>query len=402
MTVKATTSNAATANAPYRPFGAFRLALAVLVAAQHILANCAPARLAEAAAPYEVGSLAVLVFFVLSGTVICEAADLTYRGRPAPFLANRLLRIVPHYLAAIAAMILVLGVLARYRPVRLGWQQVLDPDAAFGAQNLLANLLGFLPFSHLAMREDLLPIAWAVRIEMMFYLVVAAILLAGTRPIGRSMPRWLGRPSFAAGAGLAAAALTPPYLVAMLRGAPAFLQLVPYFVLGGALYLAQARGSRIARAVAVAACAGIAWEFAARPIHHPTAGFDRAVPAQALLLAGLLALFAVLPRWRAGRFARLDRSLGDLSYPLYIWHGLAVLTGLALGAETSAWSAPAVAALALTLAILAHRLIDPRIDRLRDLIRGRRLRTAGSASRSATDRAEGSGERAGEARAAPV
>ena len=87
----------------YRYFGSFRLLLATLVMAQHFGADLAPAPLAAALAPYMTGSVAVLVFFALSGFVITEAVDSVYRGRPVPFLTNRLLRIVPHFLLAVVA-----------------------------------------------------------------------------------------------------------------------------------------------------------------------------------------------------------------------------------------------------------------------------------------------------------
>ena len=85
----------------YRSFGGFRLLLAVLVMVQHFGADLAPAPLATALAPYFTESVAVLVFFALSGFVITEAVDSVYRNRPIPFLTNRLLRIVPHFLLAL-------------------------------------------------------------------------------------------------------------------------------------------------------------------------------------------------------------------------------------------------------------------------------------------------------------
>ena len=59
----------------YRNFGAFRLLLAVMVMAQHLFAAFAPTDVALLANRYEVGSVAVLVFFALSGFVIVEAVD---------------------------------------------------------------------------------------------------------------------------------------------------------------------------------------------------------------------------------------------------------------------------------------------------------------------------------------
>lgn len=349
--------------ADYRPFGAFRLALAALVVAQHFLANCAPAEWVAAAAPYEVGSLAVLAFFALSGFVICEAADRIYPGRPVAFLANRLLRIAPHFLAAVVVTVALLAPLAATGPVRVDRAGLLDPALAFGTGNLVANALGFLPFANLAMRADLLPVAWAVRVEMIFYVLVAALLLAGR---GRRL-------GLAPCGALLAALMLPPFVLAMLHKAPAFLQLSPYFVFGGALYVALSRRSRTAGAVAALALVLVAWEFGARPTHHPAIGFERAHVVQGLLLGSLLAAFTALAASRAGRWRDLDRALGDLSYPLYIWHGSAMLVGLAFGAEADATLLLPLAVLAVATAVLAHLVIDPAADRLRDLVRGRRL-----------------------------
>src|SRR5947209_2601884 len=90
----------------YRYFGGLRLVLAALVMLQHFAADLAPVPLARAVAPYAVGSMAVLAFFALSGFVITEAVDRVYRDRPGAFLANRLLRIGPHFVLAVALSIL--------------------------------------------------------------------------------------------------------------------------------------------------------------------------------------------------------------------------------------------------------------------------------------------------------
>lgn len=82
----------------YRPFGGFRLFLAFLVVLQHFVANAGPlGPLYDHVIPYELGSLAVLVFFCLSGFVITEAATQIYSSKPLAYLINRFLRIVPHY-----------------------------------------------------------------------------------------------------------------------------------------------------------------------------------------------------------------------------------------------------------------------------------------------------------------
>ena len=66
----------------YREFGIFRLLLAICVLVQHAIVNAAPAgRLRAVLAPCEIGSMAVLVFFCLSGFVITEAASSSLCGQ---------------------------------------------------------------------------------------------------------------------------------------------------------------------------------------------------------------------------------------------------------------------------------------------------------------------------------
>ncbi|MER8779076.1 hypothetical protein NKJ09_27610 [Mesorhizobium sp. M0189] len=83
--------------------------LAIFVVLQHFLANLVPEPIATAPLPCEFGNIAVLVFFALSGFVISEAADRIYAGRPVAFMANRLLRILPHFALATILQSLLLA-----------------------------------------------------------------------------------------------------------------------------------------------------------------------------------------------------------------------------------------------------------------------------------------------------
>lgn len=78
----------------YRPFGAFRLALAMMVLLQHglLVLN---SRGRELFYDLELGAVAVTTFLALSGFIVAEAIDRFYAGRPLAFLANRALRVVP-------------------------------------------------------------------------------------------------------------------------------------------------------------------------------------------------------------------------------------------------------------------------------------------------------------------
>jgi peptidoglycan/LPS O-acetylase OafA/YrhL len=144
----------------YRYFGAFRLLLAALVMVQHFGADLAPASLASALAPYGCGSVAVLVFFALSGFVITEAADSVYRNRPGPFLTNRLLRIVPHFLLAVALAMLAHEFFRIAGGVHLWRSQPSFPDNAFAPSNVLLNFLAIAPIGRRFIDYDFLTITW--------------------------------------------------------------------------------------------------------------------------------------------------------------------------------------------------------------------------------------------------
>ncbi|MEZ5838880.1 MAG: hypothetical protein R3D02_00040 [Hyphomicrobiales bacterium] len=176
----------------YAPFGALRLGLALLVLLQHAAAQVAPASIAGMVGPVEPGSIAVYAFFVLSGYIIAEAGEKIYSGRPFAFIANRLLRIVPTYVVGFFFLtLLAFGLLAAGYPMPV--EGKVAPELAHLAEPAfyIANLLAVFPYLHgLAdpAQPLLVPIIWAVRIELFFYLVFfAAIAIStyGRQPLNR-------------------------------------------------------------------------------------------------------------------------------------------------------------------------------------------------------------------------
>src|SRR5690242_14321699 len=99
---------------PYRPFGTLRTLLALLVLLQHV-GHVGPIEM-QANWSWATGSVAVLVFFVLSGFVITEAAENTYWKRPLRFAANRALRIIPQYVMSLALSISAIAMAAALIP----------------------------------------------------------------------------------------------------------------------------------------------------------------------------------------------------------------------------------------------------------------------------------------------
>jgi len=168
----------------YRRFGAFRLALAFLVVLQHFAANAAPPGVVyDNIVPYELGSLAVLVFFCLSGFVITEAVTRVYADKPVAYLANRFLRIVPHFLVAIAIAALIYAAFYHFGSLRISNRHhpELPTAQAFDLANIVGNAFAFLSGVNRLLAFSFVDIIWAVRIEMVFYFAVFAILLVPSR-----------------------------------------------------------------------------------------------------------------------------------------------------------------------------------------------------------------------------
>lgn len=369
----------------YRYFGGFRCLLAVLVVLQHFLANLAPEPLASASLPYGFGSVAVTVFFALSGFVISEAAEEVYRRRPLAFLINRALRIVPHYLLAVAIAMLLSYYFEALGTLRIARHEHFDAQTAFTARNVALNLLGFLPGSERLIDYNFLVPGWALRVETLFY-----VLMAAAMALAATAERLRGPALGAPGVGLGMAILIAPLAVlAALGKAPAMLQFAPYFVYGAALYQMARKPSRVAALVAATALAGSLLQFAMQPSHNATLGFERAVGAEFAMLVLLLAAMTGLAFARCSRFEHTDRRLGDLTYALYVSHPNVGILVLSMTVGYSYLGLVGGLALSLIVTLLSRALLDPAVDHMRDAIRGGRLDRAGArepAGRRSTDR----------------
>jgi len=154
----------------YRMFGILRMTLAFFVVIWHSggIATVNDGKWALV----RYGSVAVFVFFVLSGFIITEASVKLYCGRPVAFFMNRLVRLYPPYLFALSIGLLVILVVPPVgSPLPAGVNKL---------ENVLLNTIAILPIVSLIHasleRIDLISIIWAVRVEFAFYLVVTLIL----------------------------------------------------------------------------------------------------------------------------------------------------------------------------------------------------------------------------------
>jgi peptidoglycan/LPS O-acetylase OafA/YrhL len=345
----------------YRPFGTFRLFLALLVVLQHYMA-LAPHCLGQRLQPFELGSLAVYVFFVASGYIISEAAHRFYSARPIAFVANRLIRILPIAVVAIAGNVGIWASLGAHH----------GPDVVL--QELQTTAIGVVklfPFTRsLELGFEPLPVAWALRVEFMFYLLCGAVL--AIQQIAPATSRFSRASLFSFVALLGAAFL---FDVAA-RQQPTMLRFIPYFALGASCYFAEqwAGTRRDALVVALIAVAGIALEQGERPPLHETAGFARDKGVEFAILSIMIAVLVCLSVCQArGRFLSVDHFLGDLSYPVYvghfsvflIWSGLFQPSWLSFA---SAWPCAALVSLGF------HLAVEQPISRLRTSVRGQAIR----------------------------
>ncbi len=356
--------NRAIRSIPYRPFGTFRLFLAMLVVLQHYVLWSGVTWKATVVL-LEPGSIAVLVFFFLSGFVVTEAAELIYTNRPGAFLMNRVLRIWPLFAVAVLVSFATLFVLSGYTTLTDETGTPLaDP---FSDGNLVRNLAMILPLpGRLAMEPDVsvLRIAWALRVEMAFYFGMAILLLVCM--LGK-------RVTLHAAFSLASAVLLllVIYYVTARPAWNSILMFAPFFCAGGAFFFAL-RGSwfdwvilSIAMVLSVIVTALTRIE-AGKPFFWPTFLF---------VVLVLACLFLAI---RTTRTHAVDRRLGDYSYPVYVGHWLPLLVFVALRQSYPSYS-PVMAgtlliAFGLGLPLAYYHFIEPMTARLRLAVRGVAIR----------------------------
>jgi peptidoglycan/LPS O-acetylase OafA/YrhL len=342
--------------ARYRPLGAFRFGLALLVVLQHFQ-HLLPPEQRVFLSHMGFGAIAVCVFFAVSGFVVAEANATFYAGRPGAFLANRAVRLAPPYFATLALSVLVHAVLWNSGKLVL-WDYDLTGSPLAPAR-LARGVLGLMPgFSPHRLGEDFefIPFVWTLRLEVAFYIAAACAMAAAVK----------ARAPWPVGAAMCAGLLVSA-LFLLLAHRPGILSTAPMFLVGSALFLLDTRpgwrhGALLAVSVCVAAAGFASWRQHGAPV----------LMWQLSVLAGLLALFAWLVT-RDGDFRWLDKRLGNLSYPLYLNHYVVgILANSLIGwLDWRVFAGACVAAVLLAMA--AESVIDKPLRGLRDRIRARAL-----------------------------
>ena len=339
----------------YRPLGTFRLLLALMVVLQHFQHLLRPEQrgfFAQAG----LGAVAVAVFFVISGFVVAEANEVFYDGRPLAFMGNRLIRVMPPYLAALALTVGVHALLWHAgRLVLWDYSLRLSP---LDPRLLVSGLLGMVPgfrTSLVAQDFEFIPFVWSLRMEMAFYLA-ACVTLLGAR-----------RCACAVALALVAACVASALFLLQMR--PGLLSTAPMFLLGVAVYLVLQQKTRwrllFCLVAGMLAAAGfLSWQ------QH---GTPQAL-AQFAMLGALLLAFLVLCKGHAdGPVSSWDRGAGGLSYPLYLNHYAVGLAVFNLTQRRGASVYATCVLVSLLVAWLMARLAEAPLRSVRDRIRGIRL-----------------------------
>jgi peptidoglycan/LPS O-acetylase OafA/YrhL len=344
----------------YRPFGAFRFLLAALVLTSH-----SSGFLPDGIGDVGLGNVGVMLFFIVSGTVICEALDTFYRAAPIRFLINRGLKIFPAYWAALAIFYVVFCAVEPERIRLEAWPVIVN----------VSLLLSYLPKGNNLL---IIEIAWAIIVEFQFYFAAAAIYAIAQKS------RTPGTILY----GVGLAALVFYIFVHATNGFGRFygaFGFAPYFVFGGAIYYGFIRASRAARWLAAAAailCIHAYAVYIARLVLPGFAWSDAASLPSALIVS--IALFCVgfaMFLWLAGKsiphgVERLDKRLGDITYATYLVHPAVIALMVAIRSQDSYGGIVTyiiVCTASLLLAIAIFQIVERPVMRVRNVFRGGRL-----------------------------
>ena len=329
------------------------------------------------------GGAAVLFFYIVSGFYMALVLNEKYKIGVKSFYLARFMRIFATYWAAMAIMIawtLWWGGVPDYAQLPLrgqvatvvmnafifgrGWFEL----AASGQAPLLADWAMSLFGRPFELYRGLIGQAWTLEVELGFYLVAPFIVRSPMRIA-----------LFFFGSFILRLFLVVSGVGTVSWGYYILPTTLCLFLLGGAAYWLYRGvvGWRWSRVIGMYAMVGmlaaaIAWGRVGSPAAQPSAWaqYDR------LELWGSYLIFAFLLPFVFVRFKDnfLDRAIGELSYPLYLIHGLTlgiVINILNAGQRTEPVKLEAVGA-----SLLAALVIHVLVERPTDLLRAVALRRA--------------------------
>lgn len=310
--------------------GLFRTLLALAVYFDH-------------ATRFHVGRTAVFLFFCLSGYWITQMWNSKYSQTTSPyviFMASRFWRLLPIFVTGVIFTVAAIYPLAG-----------LERDDSW-FHFLFSNLF---IFGYASLNHPLIGPAWSLDIELQFYLVAPVILVLLNRikfAVVLTIFGLAGWISF----GLVGDRLLTTYLVFFLIGMHSAicpplsklmvkLSVLVVTLLVGALVLSPFRGAILC---------------GANP--GPLIKYNLLLNVAMAILLAPLAMMTV--QQRSGAF---DRMLGDLSYPIYVFHWAVVEWVSHLGGTTAERVFRIFAGLMIVCAIsfLALKLVDRPLNQLR-------------------------------------
>jgi peptidoglycan/LPS O-acetylase OafA/YrhL len=353
--------------------GSLRLMLALSVAVAHVPGLTVPVMTGAA--------VSVQCFYIISGFLIALILNEKYVGPGETYLfySNRFLRIFPLYwiFLALEFIVCLVGYFVAHRGTLAiwhdNWSRLSTIDVAF---LILANLFLFGQDHTLFLRLGgsglewttqfhisdpgvydfmLVPQAWSLSLELLFYLMAPFIVRRSAWTIGLIAAVCLG-------------ARAGGYIIG-LQDDPWSYRFFPFelsaFLVGALSYRIGRRFKEIPRhGIAKISAFGIIPAVVLFPLYD--SGAESFFTASRIgLYMYLVAALPVLYRLTKG--AELDRIAGDLSYPVYLCHLIPVqlIQGSGILAQHAAARGALLAAASVAIAAVATRFVEIPIDKFR-------------------------------------
>nr|BFE59879.1 acyltransferase [Dactylosporangium thailandense] len=285
------------------------------------------------------GWVGVMIFFMISGFVICMSSW----GRTVEqFFTSRVVRLYPAYLFAVPLTAIAIWC---FHPA--GATQPLTLMQVLGNLTMMHQFVGI---------QSVDGVYWSLFIELKFYIIFALVVRAGLtyRRVLWFSIAWLVLAAFAHGA-------NDSFVVAVIE--PRF---APYFVVGIMLYLMHRFGPNL-----VLWCVlGVAFIFGAQTLDdlrresHADTGFSTLLIVYAvgtLILVGVALGWFDWVRWRG------CAVLGALTFPLYLLHneiGSSLMHQLSEPIPRMKPMLALVLVIVFALAYGTHRLVERPVSRL--------------------------------------
>lgn len=278
-------------------FGIYRFVLASFVVAIHLFSDM----------PEQMGFYAVFGFYTLSGYLMTLVLNEQY-GFSATgvgqFITNRLLRIYPAYLIC-AGVTLACVAIVPWLPFQL-WRMVIMPDG------FLAWLPNIFIFGHTIYdKARLVPQSWSLYVELVFYILMA-LLLARNKLI---VSVWfIVSLIWTMYANISDLRFMERYFTISAGSLPFSIGAVIYFYRNELMTSSRFTVITAILLYAVNVAISYVWQDLGRGLYFYLSVFLGAV---------LLINLRNVDSKKLPALAKIDKLLGDLSYPLYVSHVMA-------------------------------------------------------------------------------